>query len=135
MVVERALREPDHLRANPYATLIQRLDRHLIALTGVAEDIRPWHAALVEQQFTGAAGSDPELVFLLADPQPRAITLDEKRRNAPVTGLGVDGRHDDKQAGFAAVRDPELLPAHNVVVTVFDGAGHECKGVAARPGF
>ena len=135
MVVERALREPDHLRPNPDSTFIQGFNRHLVALTGVAEYIRPGHAALVEHQLTGAAGSDPELVFLLADSKPGALTFDDKRCNATVSGLRVDRRHDDEQAGFAAVRNPELAPAHDVGVTVFDGASRQGKRVTARPGF
>ena len=48
---------------------------------------------------------------------------------------GVYCRHDDEEAGFAAVRDPELPSTHDVVVTVFDGAGCESECVTARPGF
>ena len=66
-MVERALREADHLRADADAPFVQRLDRDLVALADLAEHVRARHAAVVEQQLAGAARADAELVFLLAD--------------------------------------------------------------------
>src|SRR5262249_19766595 len=60
-VVERALRQPDHLRADADAPLVQRLDGDLVALADLAEDVRARHAAVVEDQLARAARADAEL--------------------------------------------------------------------------
>ena len=70
-VIERALREADHLRADADASLVERLDRDLVALADVAEHVRARDAAFFEDQLARAAGADPELVFLLADREAR----------------------------------------------------------------
>jgi len=38
-VIERALRQADHLRADADASLVERFDRDLVALADVAEDV------------------------------------------------------------------------------------------------
>ena len=68
-VIERALRETEHLRADADAPFVQRLDRDLVALADVAEHVGARHAVL-EDQLARAAGADAELVFLLADVNP-----------------------------------------------------------------
>src|SRR5262245_34225586 len=75
-VVQRALREPDHLRADGYPSFVQRLDGRAIALANFAEDICARHLAVLEQQLARAACPDPELVFLLADRKPGEVALD-----------------------------------------------------------
>src|SRR5579862_2672548 len=78
-VVERALGESHHLRADADAPFVQRLDRDLVAFADLAEDARPRDGALLEDQLAGAAGADAQLVFLLADRKPRRAALHEKR--------------------------------------------------------
>ena len=48
-VVERALREPDHLRSYTDAPLVQRFNRHLVSLADFAEDVGARDATVVEQ--------------------------------------------------------------------------------------
>src|SRR5581483_7006806 len=86
-VVERALREADHLRANPDAPLVERFDRDLVAFADFAKDVRPRHAALLEQQFARAARADAELVLLLADGEAGGAALHEERGDAAVSRL------------------------------------------------
>ena len=83
-MIERALREADHLRADADAAFVERLDGDLVALADLAEDVRRRHAALLEQQLAGAARADAELVFLLADREPGEAALDEERGDAAV---------------------------------------------------
>ena len=66
-MIERALGQAEHLRADADAAFVQRLDRDLVALADFAEHLRLRHDAVFEDQFAGAAGADAELVFLLAD--------------------------------------------------------------------
>src|SRR6185369_14086002 len=69
-VIDRALRETDHLGANADAPFVQRFDRDLVALANLAEHVAARDAALLEEEFAGAARADPELVFFLADGEP-----------------------------------------------------------------
>ena len=85
--VERAAREADHLRADADASFVERLDRDLVALADLAEDVRRRHPAVLEDQLAGAAGADAELVFLLADGEPGDAALDEERSDAAVAGV------------------------------------------------
>ena len=66
-VLERALGEADHLRADADAALVQRFDRDLVSLSDLAEDVGARHAAVLQDQLARAARADPELVLLLAD--------------------------------------------------------------------
>ena len=99
-VLQRAARQTDHLRADADAALVERLDRGLVALAHLAENLCFRHAAVLEEQLTRAAGPDAELVFLLADREAGAAALDEKRRDAAIARLGVHGRKDDEEVGF-----------------------------------
>ena len=101
-MIERALREADHLRADADAPLVQRLDRDLVALADLAEHVRARHAAVLEQQLAGAARADAELVFLLADREARRAALDEERGDAAIAGRRIDRREDDEEVGFVA---------------------------------
>src|SRR5215475_10039394 len=65
-VVQRALREPDHLGADGDPPLIQRFNGGAIALADFAQHVAPWDTTILEQQLARAAGADPELVFFLA---------------------------------------------------------------------
>ena len=83
-VVERAAGEPDHLRADADASFVQRLDRDLVALADLAEDVRRGHAAVLEDELARAARADAELVLLLADRESGDPALDEERGDAAV---------------------------------------------------
>ena len=89
-VIERALRQADHLRADADASLVERLDRDLVALAELAEHAGARHLAVLEDQLAGAARADAELVFLLADREARRPALDEERGDAAIAGLGID---------------------------------------------
>src|SRR5947209_16388023 len=77
-VIERALREADHLRAYADSPFVQRLDRRLVAFAHLAEHVRARHAALLEQELASAARADAELVFLLPDRESAEPALDDE---------------------------------------------------------
>ena len=133
-MVERALRQAEHLRADADAALVERLDRDLVALADLAEHVGRGHDAVVEEQLAGAAGADAELVFLLADGEAGRAALDEERRDAVVAGVGIDGGEDDEEVGLVGVGDPQLAADERVGVAVVDGARLQREGVAARAG-
>jgi hypothetical protein len=83
-VLERARGEADHLRADADAALVQRLNRHLVALADVAQHLSGVHAAILEQELARARRADAELVLFLADRESRCAALDEERRDALV---------------------------------------------------
>ena len=69
-VIERALREAGHLRADGDAAFVQSLDRDLVALADFAEHVGGGDAAVVENQLASGRRANAELVFLLADLKP-----------------------------------------------------------------
>ena len=130
-VIERALRQADHLRANADAPFVERFNRHLVALADLAEHAGARDAAVFEQQFAGAAGADAQLVFLPAHRESRQLAFDEERRDAAIAGLRVHRREHDEEACLLAVGDPELAAVEHKPVRRFGGAGAQRKGVAA----
>ena len=134
-VIERALREADHLRADADASLVERLDRDLVALAWIAEHVGARHLAVLEDQLAGAAGANPELVFLLADREAGGPALDDERGDAAVAGVGIDRREDDEDVRFVAVGDPELAAGDRESVAALGGARRQRERVAAGPGF
>ena len=144
-VIERRLRQPDHLRADADPPFIERLDRDLVPLADLAEHVRARHTALLEQQLAGAAGADPELVFLPANRESRKPALDDEGGDPAVARLRIQIREDDEDVGFVAVGDPELaaiqheptvarLPRRSGVIAQA-GFRREREGVAAGTGF
>ena len=96
------------------------------------------HAALLEEQLAGAARADAELVFLLADGEPRRLPLDDERGDPAVPGVGIDSGEDDEEAGFVGVGDPELAAVQDPVaraVARFARARAQRERVAAGAGF
>src|SRR4029453_13465481 len=77
-VIERALREAEHLRADADAAFVERLDRDLVALADLAEDLRFRHDAVFEDGVARAAGADAELVLFLADGEARGAAIDDE---------------------------------------------------------
>jgi hypothetical protein len=84
--VERPASNAHHLGTDADAPLIERIHRHLVALARVTKHVRRWHPAAVEQQFTGAARADPELVFLASDSEAVEPALDDEGGNAAIAG-------------------------------------------------
>ena len=70
-VVERAAGQADHLRADPDAAFVQRLDGDLVALADLAEHVCLRHAAVVQDQLAGGRGAEAQLVLFLADLETR----------------------------------------------------------------
>src|SRR5262249_41591817 len=136
-VVERALRESEHLRADADAPFVQCLDRDLVALADFAEDVAARDAALLEDQLARAAGANPELVLLLADAEAVEAALDEERGDAAVARLGIGVGKDDEKAGLVAVGDPELAAGQGepvITAGTFRRARRHRERVASRTG-
>ena len=134
-VIERALREAEHLRADADAAFVERFDRDLVALADLAEDLRLRHDAVFEEQLARAAGADAELVFLLADRESRRAAIDDERGDAAVAGIGIDVGEHDEHVGFVAVGDPELAAGDREAVARFGGARRHRERVAAGARF
>jgi hypothetical protein len=102
----------------PMRPFVERLDRDLVALADLAEDLRLRHDAVLEDQLAGAAGADAELVFLLADGESRRAAIDDERGDAAVAGIGIDVREHDEHVRFVAVGDPQLAAVDREAVAV-----------------
>ena len=107
-MVERALGEADHLGADRDAAFVQRLDGNPVALSDVAEHVRGWHHALVEEQLAGAAGADAELVFLFSDGEAGESSFDHECGDAAVAGVRIRIGEHDEEGRFGRVADPQF---------------------------
>ena len=134
-VIERALRETGHLRADADAAFVEGLDGDLVAFADFADDVRFGDAAIVEDQLAGGRGADAELVFFLADLKAGEFALDQECRDAFVSGFGIYVGEEEIEAGFVGVGDPEFAAGDAVVVAGVDGAGRQGEGVGAGAGF
>src|SRR5262245_30221633 len=97
-MVECSLCEPDHLCADADASFVQGFYCHLVSLADLTEHVPRRHAAVVEDDFAGAARPDPELVFLLPERDARPLPLDDKRRDAAIACGRIDGCEHDEHA-------------------------------------
>ena len=93
------------------------------------------NAAVFEDQFAGARCADAEFVFFLTDGETGKILFDDEGGNALVPSGGINGGEQNEDAGFLAVRDPELASVEDVVAALEFCLGGECKGVGTRTGF
>src|SRR5262249_21578814 len=132
-VIQRALREPDHLRADADPTLVERFDRDLVSLPGFAEHVLRGYAAILEEQLAGAARADAELVFFFSHGESGEPALDQEGRDAAIAFLRSDGGEDDEQIGFVGVGDPELAPGETPLVAVTRRPRGQRERIAARP--
>src|SRR5262249_3066897 len=121
-VVESALREPDHLRTDSDAALVQRFDGDLVTFAGFAEDVLGRYFRLFEDELAGARGADAELVFFLADAEAGEGAFDEECGDPLVALRRFYVREDDEEARLGAVRDPELASGEQIFVAAFFGA-------------
>ena len=133
-VIQRALRQADHLRADADAPFVERLDGDLVALAELTEYGGARHLTILEDQLAGAARPYPELVLFLADREAGRPTLDDERRDAAIAGLGIHRGEDDEEVGFVAVGDPELAPRDRESVTAFGGPSGQRERVAPGSG-
>ena len=131
---ERAARHAHHLRANADAPFIERLDRHLVALAHFAQHVGLGNAAIFQNQFARGRGADAELVLFLPHGESGRLCLHQKRGDAFVAQLAVDGGEHDEQAGFLGVGDPKFAAIQNKMVAVFFGPRRQAKSVAAGVG-
>ena len=129
-MIERALGEAEHLRADADAAFVQRFDRDFVALADLAEDLRLRHDAVLEDQLAGAAGADAELVFFLADRESRRAAIDDERGDAAVAGVGIDVREHDEHVGFVAVGDPQLAAVDGEAVALFRSRASPCANAS-----
>ena len=81
-MLQRTLCHPDHLRADADSSFVQRLNRGLVALTNLPEDVLARNTAVFEHELACAAGTNAQLVFLSSDSETREAPLDQKRRDA-----------------------------------------------------
>src|ERR1019366_3334497 len=133
-VVERVARNTDHLRADPDAALVQRIDRDLVSLAHVADDVLGGHLDVLERERERGGRADSELVLFLALVEALPLRLDEESGDALVALALVDAREDEEQLGLEAVRDPELAAVQEVAVALRRRRRREGERVGARPG-
>src|SRR5262249_53767801 len=117
---EGPLRDTHHLSPDPDTPFIQGFDGDLVALAHFSEYVFRANRAILEDQFTGRACSNAELVLFLADCKTREITLNQKRCDPSIALFGSNiGKHNE-HARFRTIGDPELAAVqHPFPVSLF----------------
>ncbi len=134
-VIERAAGQADHLRADGDTAFVEGFDGDLVALPNVTHDVFARYAAVVQNQFAGGRGAQPEFVFFLTYLEAGKFALHQERRHSLVAGLRIGIGEEQEKAGLAGVGDPQLAPIQQEMVAVVVGARGHGKGIGARPGF
>src|SRR5207247_298468 len=110
---QRAGGNTDHLRADADASLVERVDRDLVALTDGTEHVVGRDLDVVENELGRARRANAELVLLLPDAESLEPALDDECRDALVARCRIRVREDDVDLRFGAVGDPHLAPGEN----------------------
>ena len=101
-MLERALRDADHLRADADAPFVQRLDRDLVALARPRRARSLRHLAVLEEQLAGRRARMPSLSSFLPTREAREVALDDERRDALVAGVRIGVGEDDEEPRLGA---------------------------------
>src|SRR4051812_44212899 len=89
-LVERALRDPDGLRADGDARVVEGAQGDLEPVADLADDAVAGQADIVEVQLAGRAALDPELALLLAERESLVGPLDDEGGDVAATwAVGV----------------------------------------------
>ena len=134
-MVQRAARQADHLRADGDAPFVQRLDGDLVALAHGADHVLLRHAAVVQNQLAGGRSANAQLVFFLAHLESRKLALDQKRRDAAVSGIRIGVGEQQEQSRFGGVGDPQLAAGEQKMVARIHRARGQRERVRSRSGF
>src|ERR1035437_10746713 len=126
---QRALRLAEHLRADPDAPVVERLDGDLVSLTHGAKHVLCGHFDAVEDQLRRARRANTELVLPLAHFEARKLPLDDERRDPLVALVRIDVREDDEHPRLRAIRDEELASGEDPLAVALLGARREAEGV------
>src|SRR5688500_3769271 len=126
--------DPDHLRANTDAPLVQRLDRDLVPLAYRAQHVLLWHLTRVEDELRGARRTNAEFVLLFSYRKAGEAALHNECRDPLVTRGRVRVREHDVDLGLCAVRDPHLPSREHPAIARALGARRETERVRPRPG-
>jgi hypothetical protein len=133
-VLERAQRQPGHLRRDTDAAFVQKADGVLISLALLAKQVLAGDLDVVEVDDACAGRLDAELLLLLCDAEALCALLDDKRCDALVLLLGRQVGEHDEEIGFHAVGDPHLAAADLVPGVCLDGLGRERERIGAADG-
>ena len=74
----------------------------------------------------------PSLSSFLPTENPSKLLFDDKRRDAFVARVRIDGRKQQKDLRFVAVRDPEFLAGQLVMIAFIDRTRFQRESVRAR---
>ena len=89
--LQRLPRAADAGRAQLEASDVQNVERDVMALADLAEQVLHGHLAVGQDQRAGGRAADAELVLLRADREPGGAALDDERRELLAIDLGEDG--------------------------------------------
>ena len=94
-----------HIARQLEAAVVQHVERDLVALADLAEQVVRRHLRVLQDHRRRRRAVQAHLVFFLAGRDAGKRALDEERREL----LAVDLGEDDEEVGEAAVGDPDLL--------------------------
>ena len=113
-ICQRILRATDARRSQLEAADVQDVERDVVALADLAQQVSDRHLAVGEDQRAGGRAANAELVLLRAHGKARRVALDQEGGELFAVDLG----EDREQIGKAAVGDPHLLAVQDVVLSV-----------------
>ncbi len=90
-LLQAVARAADAGRAQLEAADVQDVERDVVALAGLAQQIFHGHLAIGQNQRAGGGAADAELVLLGADGEAGRAALDEEGREFFAVDLGEDG--------------------------------------------
>src|SRR5688572_3210241 len=134
-MIERALCQAEHLCADADTPFVQRLDRDLVPLTDVAQDVLVTDSHTVQNQLDRRGRANAEFVFLLANREPINTALNQKRGYPAVASFRIRIRENDEEARFATVRNPQFPAIQHPAIAITSRAGLQRKCIRSRTSF
>src|SRR6266540_410976 len=117
-VVGRALRETETLCADTRPRVVEDAHRDLEAVSLLAEQVRGWDAAVVEEDLAGRRALDAHLRLDAADLEAGRVCFENEGGDTGVAAFRIGLREHGVHVRDAGVRDEALAAVEDVLAVV-----------------
>src|SRR5262249_3510824 len=114
------------------AAFVQRLDRYLITLADLTDDVSARHPYVIKNQFAGRTGTDAKLVLLLAHTEAGEIVFHDKPGNPLVPFCWLSVGEQEIEPSLSTIGNPEFAAIQDKGVAVEPRLGDHRERIAAR---
>ena len=121
--IQRPLCRTNAATSHPIAPIVERTHRHFKAVAHPAQPIAVRHAYIVEEEFAGITGLEPEFAGHLAAAKAGTFGVNQKSDHALVFGARLRLGKDDRHIGPRAIADPDLLAIEHPFIAFWFGSG------------